>query len=378
MKTRDFRRASACVVAAALLLLTSPVFADESDEVAKLYQQGDLTKALERANAYLAHKPNDPQMRFQKGLLLTEQEKKAEAIKVFSSLSKDYPDLPEPYNNLAVLYASQGQYEKAREALEAAIRTHPSYSTAHENLGDIYAKLASQAYGKALQLDNGNAAAQTKLAMIKDLFTSKPGTTQTTYPPNSRSQNRSTASATTAPAKPAAAATAPVTTAPAASASLAVTEKTVPKIEEKAEEKAEKGEKSAREKMQMTEISAPAKKSSARDESEEIINTVKAWAQAWSNKDAATYFDFYSSDFKAPSGVTRAAWEKIRQERISKPKSIDVAITNPKVSFTDPTHAKVSFKQSYHSGVFRNHAKKTLDMVKKGEKWLIQQERVGR
>jgi len=89
-------------------------------------------------------------MRFNKGLILTEQKKVPDAIRIFSSLSEDYPDLPEPYNNLAVLYASQGQYEKARDALEAAIRTHPSYSTAHENLGDIYAKMASQAYGKAL------------------------------------------------------------------------------------------------------------------------------------------------------------------------------------------------------------------------------------
>src|SRR6185436_6783162 len=69
-----------------------------------------------------------------------------------------------------VLYASQGQYDKARKSIEMAIRTHPSYAIAHENLGDVYAKMASEAYDKALQLDRGNAAAQTKLAMIKDLF----------------------------------------------------------------------------------------------------------------------------------------------------------------------------------------------------------------
>src|ERR1039457_7420223 len=68
------------------------------------------------------------------------------------------------------IYASQGQYDKARTALEMAIRTHPSYATAHENLGDIYAKMASQAYDKALQLDHGNTATQTKLAMIQNLF----------------------------------------------------------------------------------------------------------------------------------------------------------------------------------------------------------------
>src|SRR5688500_12587316 len=180
MKTLDFHWTSASMAVVALFLLSSPVaLADENDQVAKLYKQGNLAKALEQADAYLALKPKDAQMRFNKGLILTEQKKTADAISIFSSLAEDYPDLPEPYNNLAVLYAGQGQYDKAKQALEAAIRTHPSYSTAHENLGDIYAKMASQAYGKALQLDNRNAAAQTKLAMIKGLFANRSARTQT-------------------------------------------------------------------------------------------------------------------------------------------------------------------------------------------------------
>jgi tetratricopeptide (TPR) repeat protein len=47
---------------------------------------------------------------------------------VFSKLTEDYPELPEPYNNLAVLYAQQKQYDKARTALEMAIRIHPGYA----------------------------------------------------------------------------------------------------------------------------------------------------------------------------------------------------------------------------------------------------------
>jgi tetratricopeptide (TPR) repeat protein len=89
---------------------------------------------------------------------------------VFSKLTEDYPELPEPYNNLAVIYAQQKQYDKAKQALEMAIRTHPSYATAHENLGDIYARLASQAYDKALQIDSSNSSAQNKLALIRDLM----------------------------------------------------------------------------------------------------------------------------------------------------------------------------------------------------------------
>src|SRR3972149_4567020 len=85
-----------------------------------------------------------------------------------------FPALPEPYNNLAVIYAAQGQYEKARAALEQSIRTHPSYATAYENLGDVYAKLASQAYDKALQLDSANTGAQNQLALVRELVGGRP------------------------------------------------------------------------------------------------------------------------------------------------------------------------------------------------------------
>jgi tetratricopeptide (TPR) repeat protein len=394
MKTLDFRRAGARIALVVLFAACPVAFADENDEVAKLYQQGNLDKALEQANAYLALKPKEPQMRFQKGLILTEQQKIPDAIKVFSSLSEDYPNLPEPYNNLAVLYASQGLYEKARGALEAAIRTHPSYSIAHENLGDIYAKLASQAYGKALQLDQSNAAAQTKLAMIKDLFIGKSGAIRTA------------SAATTAPAPPASAATpsaarsaaatmpsptppsptrsvAPAAPSAATSAApatpLASVHAAPGKAPQKlAEKKTEKAEKSAPGKIAAVETHSPVKKSGVPDESDDIIKTVNAWAKAWSDKNVTAYFAFYASDFQTPRGVKRTTWERTRRDRIIKPKSIKVEITHPKVTLVNPTRAKVSFRQLYHSDAFKNDSSKILEMVKTDGKWQIRQERSGR
>ena len=157
-------------VTLSLVLAAAAVHADELQDINRMMRQGQLPQSLERVDKFLAGKPRDAQGRFLKGLILTEMNRPAEAIQVFAKLSEDYPELPEPYNNLAVLYASQGQYEKARTALESSIRTHPSYATAHENLGDIYAKLASQAYDKALQLDSSNTGAKTKLAMIGELI----------------------------------------------------------------------------------------------------------------------------------------------------------------------------------------------------------------
>ena len=142
---------------------------DDLQDASKFLKAGQHAQALERVNKALKVKPRDPQARFLKGIIVTEQGNSKEAIEIFAKLTQDYPELPEPYNNLAVIYASQGQYEKARAALEQSIRTHPSYATAYENLGDVYAKLASQAYDKALQLDSSNSGAKNKLSLVREL-----------------------------------------------------------------------------------------------------------------------------------------------------------------------------------------------------------------
>src|SRR5665647_1731668 len=136
----------------------------------QLLRSGKLTEAMIKADVYLAAKPTDPQMRFLKGVIQRNAGKQAEAIATFTKLTEDYPELPEPYNNLAVLYAGQSQFDKAREALEMAIRTNPSYATAHENLGDVYIKLASLAYSRALQLDSTNTTVPPKVTLIHQLF----------------------------------------------------------------------------------------------------------------------------------------------------------------------------------------------------------------
>ncbi len=155
-------------------LLASPLArADTYAEVNQLLRQGKSTQALAQAERYLTDRPRDPQMRFLKGMAQSEGGQSAEAMATFLQLTQDYPELPEPYNNLAVLYAGQGQYDKAREALENAVRTNPSYATAHENLGDVHLRLAAQAYEQALQPNTGNAAAgavAAKLARLRALL----------------------------------------------------------------------------------------------------------------------------------------------------------------------------------------------------------------
>jgi chemotaxis protein histidine kinase CheA len=143
--------------------------ASEMSDINKLMRAGQYAEALTKTDAVLAKHPRDAQLRFTKGLILAEQNRSAEAIAVFTKLTEDFPDLPEPYNNLAVLYAADGQYDKARAALDMAMRTNPTYATALENLGDVYAKLASQAYDKALQIDPGANVPQPKLTLLRSL-----------------------------------------------------------------------------------------------------------------------------------------------------------------------------------------------------------------
>jgi Flp pilus assembly protein TadD len=118
-------------------------------EITQLLKAGKAAEALAKADQRLTAAPRDPQLRFLRGVAQADIGQDRRRHRHLHQADQEYPELPEPYNNLAVLYASQNQLDKARTALEMAIRTNPSYATAHENLGDIYAKLASQAYTKA-------------------------------------------------------------------------------------------------------------------------------------------------------------------------------------------------------------------------------------
>jgi len=156
------------LLAAAALPLAA--VADDQADVTQLMRSGQLVQALAKADRSLAAKPRDPQMRFLKGVVQSEMGRSADAIATFTQLTEDYPELPEPYNNLAVLYAGQSQLDKAREVLQMAIRANPGFAIAHENLGDVYARLAGQSYGRAQQLDAANTTAAPKLSLIRQLF----------------------------------------------------------------------------------------------------------------------------------------------------------------------------------------------------------------
>jgi len=161
----------AALLAALALAVGAPVGAqlDDLREARAALRAGNPSGALAAVDKHLAAKPQDADGRFLRGVILTELARPDEAFQVFLVLTQDYPELPEPYNNVAVLYASRGEYERARASLEMAIRAKPDYATAYENLGDIHARLSSQAYEKAAQFDARNRNAAAKLALAREL-----------------------------------------------------------------------------------------------------------------------------------------------------------------------------------------------------------------
>jgi Flp pilus assembly protein TadD/ketosteroid isomerase-like protein len=363
---RPLRSALLAALFTLFALSSEAAVADDLQDASKLLRAGQHQQALERVNKMLAAKPKDPQARFLKGLIYADQGNSKDAIDIFSALTKDYPDLPEPYNNLAVIYASQGQYDKARGALEQSIRTHPSYATAYENLGDVYAKLASQAYDKALQIDSANAAAKNKLSLVRDLVG---GPTAVAAAPAKPSAGTIVAAA---PPSPAPAATPAPATAPAPAAAPAPVP--APAVKEPAKAPSLAAVEPAKAAPAPAEKHAPAKS----DNSSEVLDTVRAWAKAWSAKDVNGYLAFYAKDFQTPGGEARGEWEKSRRQRIGAPKTISVSVDAPKVAMSGDNQARVTFRQGYSSDVLKTaNTTKTLVLAKNDGRWLIQQERVG-
>lgn len=312
-----------------------PVSADEYGDITQLLRAGKFNDALIKADQYLQTKPRDAQMRFMKGVAQSESGKPFDAISTFTKLTEDYPELPEPYNNLAVIYASQNQLDKARTALELAIKTNPSYTTAHENLSDVYTKLASQAYSKALQLDANNTGVQPKLALIRELFA-----------PGVKGQRPATGSLSiTSPTLPIA--SSPTTTASKPPAATAVTALPI----------------------------APAPVAAAAA-NKDIESALQSWAAAWTSKDMTDYLGAYAREFVPAGNISRQAWETERRKRILGKSRISVKLSEVTVT-TNGDRATARFRQEYAADSLSTRSRKTLELVKSGNRWLIVKEHSG-
>lgn len=319
-------------VLAVLVLITGLAFPLPSlaqstpAQIRALISANKLDEALQATDAALAKDKKNITYRFLKGLILTKQNHLDQAKAIFLQLTKEHPELPEPYNNLAVIYASQGDFDKAREALQEAIDTHPSYATAHENMGDIYAKMASQAYSHALQLDKDNSTAKAKLTLINELFSlPKPAQAMT---PGAQKSKAQAAAPVAAPQPRAAEAKPPQTVA-------AVNPQEVVKA---------------------------------------IKDAISGWVHAWSSQDVGAYLSYYGKGFTPPDNQTMKAWKTERKRHLTAPSYIRISISDEKVQPLGPDHAQATFTQEYQSDTYSDRVTKLLLFAREGKNWRIVQE----
>lgn len=147
-----------------------PMAPEVSAEITKardLLARKQWQDANDLITATLAARPRDPQWRFLQGVLFAETGRRVEARSTFELLTEDFPELSEPYNNLAALYVEEGDLQKARLLLERAIQNRPDYALAHENLADIYTRLAVESYERAAKSNQPAPSVDAKLKHLR-------------------------------------------------------------------------------------------------------------------------------------------------------------------------------------------------------------------
>ena len=351
---------AACLLAPGATLANVPT--PGLAEVQELAKAGRGAEALRKLDALITKHPQDPHLRFQKGVLLVDQKRSAEAIALFERMSREYPTLPEPLNNLAVLYAEQGQIEKARTALESAVRSRPSYDTAYQNLASVNVRMASRAYARALQIDDSSGTP--KLALLKSLTGSQQDGPVTVAAAPAPSPSTATpppapADGPATPSRPPAPAPAPASAPPA----------DPPRPEPADPANANGG-------TPTNPATATAGQRRTTDDAREVQAAVRAWANAWERKDMGGYVGAYAPGFKGTEG-SASAWQASRRQRIVGKSRISVELSGITVELLANNTARASFRQDYAADQLKVSSQKSLELVKRDGKWLIRKESVG-
>ena len=336
--------------------LASPARSGELDDIYRLADEKKLDQAMKKLDAFLKENPRDAQARFLQGLIFTGKSRNDDAIRVFQELGTEFPDLPEPFNNLAVLYAERGEYDRARQALVNAIRILPDYATAHENLGDIYAKLASQSYAQSVRINGTNTFISAKLELMKKLFVL----------PNTPTDELLSVGASGEHAERFDTASLEETPAPVADVS-------------ESSPRSDASESPPRSDASESPPRSDASESSPRSdvsETKKVEDIVRDWARAWSSRDVDGYLSFYSDAFRFPKKYpSRGAWEKYRHRILGRAATIRVTLSELKVTLLGEDRARVTFTQSYWSRRYQDKVRKTIDLRKEDGTWKFVRER---
>jgi tetratricopeptide (TPR) repeat protein len=302
-----------------------------ADSMQQLIVQKQYVKAVQMGEQILRQTPNQANTRFLTAYAYQMTGQTDEAIKLYEALIRDEPELPEPRNNLAMIYLDKGDYDHATDLLVSAINTNISYAIAYANLSQVYKGIASEAYRRAISQSDEPA----KYTHDFDL-------TAITWLDNQSAeiapQVASLPVTSTIP-------TAPVDKKPAAINATAAEDAPQPTLVNVAN----------------------------RDTL--LIETVRNWANAWASKDFTRYTASYAADYR-DKFATHEQWVNYRRERILRPGDIKVEVTNFTVRQRDSDRASVDFTQAFSSPNYSDRVVKRLDFSRIGSQWKIASERV--
>ena len=327
-----FRSVSFSRLLATMLLGISVSFAGNIEDIRSSLESGNLTNALALIDTASKADPDNPEIRFLEAEALHRSGQVSEAITVYKKLIGRYPEMPEAYNNLAIIYADEGDYLSAISTLKDAFRSDPGYATAFNNLMSIYDKMASDAYRKAL--DAPAPATQLDLARLD--YNSQGGSTPDVALAANNSETESengsaiTLVAVDSASLPQSAPSVSETNAPnvAAIKESPAADNTEPSPEEDGSTATAQAAQSTQDNadnaeadvstavIQVEEVSVAAAQTEDVSVDSEVVVTsdpaeivrtrVQSWASAWSDQDLDGYLSHYSGQFepqnKSPRG----------------------------------------------------------------------------
>jgi tetratricopeptide (TPR) repeat protein len=292
------------VIILCLLVTGTALAAASMQQMQQLISQERFVDAVSTGEQLLSQNPRHSQARFLTAYAYQMSAQTDRAISLYQGLIEDNPQLPEPRNNLAMIYLARGDYDRASQLLVEALNTRSSYAIAYENLSQVYKGLASEAYRRAVSESSEPAK-----------YTHKIELTAITELEPSPAQLLETESA---------------------------------------------------EALTLVNFA---------NQETLLIERVKSWAQAWSDKDFAAYTGFYTTQYRAKF-ESHQQWLEQRRNRITGPGTISLEVSNMQIKWRSENRAIIDFEQAFDSARYSDRVMKRLGFSLIGSQWKITEERV--
>ena len=337
------RKIIASSVSALFLFVNTPTVAsDPYEAIIAAQQDGRYLQALQQADKILVSNKDDVQALLIKGNVHRLMGNEAEASYIFKQIIKQHPNMPEAYNNLAVMYAQSGKMALAIETLQQAFATSASYSTAYKNLRTLYSEMASSAYRDALNIEKPKAKENqinlTSLNQVESMPVVAVANEPVLALANTFSNN---------PAQQVAQSDEAAQSQTQASAAVAASQ-AAKQVAKDVDSKA--------------------------DTQTQVSEMVAAWSNAWSGQKTTDYLGFYHPEFQPTNQMSLSAWKTYRSKRIVRPKFINLEIVGLMVERRGDGEASAIFEQHYRSDTYADTVVKKLTLAKHQGKWKIMQE----